>query len=150
MASATEGGAQGDEPNNYFLAEYGTAFRLKFGGSVSVIEGWPKLTFDDEVEEFWSGAALALDGARVEAIVADIHLRYLKAVLVFVPDSWHDGHARVHRPLVVPCEYDAGAVQPGPFRDPIQQVAPAQGRKGTLAAWLQPRRTLLKFLSFDN
>lgn len=87
------------------------------------------LTFYDEVEEFWSGAALALDGACVEAVVGDVHLRYLKAVLVFVPNARHDGHTRVHRPLVVSCEYDAGAVQPGSFRDPIQQVAPAAGKK---------------------
>lgn len=92
------------------------------------------LTFYDEVEEFWSGASLALDGARVETVVGDVHLRYLKAVLVFVPDTRHDGHTRVHRPLVVSCENDAGAVQPGSFRDPIQQVAPAEGRKWNIAA----------------
>ena len=45
------------------------------------------LTFYDQVEEFWARAALALDGARVEAVVGDINLCYLKAVLVFVPDA---------------------------------------------------------------
>lgn len=45
------------------------------------------LTFYDEVEEFWSRAALALDGACVEAVVGDINLRYLKAVLMFVPNA---------------------------------------------------------------
>lgn len=87
------------------------------------------LTFYDEVEKFRSRAPLALDGARVEAVIGDINLRYLKAVLMFVPNARHDGHARVHRPLVVPCEDDAGAVQPGSFRDPIQQVAPAVAEK---------------------
>lgn len=108
------------------------------------------LTFYDEVEEFWSRAALALDGACVEAVVGDINLRYLKAVLMFVPDARHDGHAWVHRPLVVPCEYDAGAVQPGSFRDPIQQVAPAAAEKRNIGC-MNPNRqgTLLKFVSFD-
>lgn len=108
------------------------------------------LTFHDEVEEFRSRAALALDGARVEAVVADVHLRYLKAVLVFVPDARHDGHPRVHRPLVVSCEYDAGAVQPGSFRDPIQQVAPAAAEKRNTGC-MNPNRpgTLVKFVSFD-
>lgn len=81
-------------------------------------------TFHDEVEELWPRVALTLDGARVLAIVAYIHFLYLKAVLVLVPDAGHNGHARVHGPFVVPCEYDARAVQPGAFRDPIQQVAP--------------------------
>lgn len=108
------------------------------------------LTFYDEVEEFWSRAALALDGARVEAIVGDVHLCYLKAVLMFVSDARHDGDARVHRPLIVPCKYDAGAVQPGSFRDPIQQVAPAATEKQN-TDYMNPNRqgTLLKFVSFD-
>lgn len=111
---------------------------------------WQTLTFYDEVEEFWPRAALALDGARVQAIVGDIDLRYLKAVLMFVPDARHNGHARVHRPLVVPCEYDAGAVQPGSFRDPIQQVAPAVAEKWNTGC-MNPNRQgiLLKFVSFD-
>lgn len=81
-------------------------------------------TFHDEVEELWPWVALALDGACVLAVVTYIHFLYLEAVLVLVPDAGHNGHARVHGPLVVPCENDAGAVQPGAFRDPIQQVAP--------------------------
>lgn len=89
-----------------------------------------KRTFHDEVEELWPRVALTLDGARVLAVVAYIHFLYLKAVLVLVPDAGHNGHARVHGPFVVPCEYDARAVQPGAFRDPIQQVAPvAAGQK---------------------
>lgn len=103
-------------------------------GSIPVGVSGRTLTFYDEVEEFWSGAPLTLDGTCVEAIVGDVHLRYLKAVLVFVPNARHDGHPRVHRPLVVSCENDAGAVQPGSFRDPIQQVAPAEGRKWKVAA----------------
>lgn len=81
-------------------------------------------TFHDEVEELRPRVALTLDGARVLAVVAYIHFLYLKAVLVLIPDAGHDGHAWVHGPFVVPCENDAGAIQPGAFRDPIQQVAP--------------------------
>lgn len=43
---------------------------------------------------------------------------------MFVSNAGHNGHTWIHRPLVIPCEYDAWAVQPGSFRDPIQQVAP--------------------------
>lgn len=118
--------------------------------ALSVSVPGPPLTFYDEVEEFWSGAALALDGARVEAVVGDVHLRYLKAVLVFVADARHDGHAGVHRPLVVPREYDAGAVQPGSFRDPIQQVAPAAGKRRNTGCMTRTQEgTPLKLVSFD-
>lgn len=108
------------------------------------------LTFYDEVEEFWSRAAFTLDGACIEAIVGDVHLRYLKAVLMFVPDARHNGHTRVHRPLVVPCKYDAGAIQPGSFRDPIQQVAPTVTEKGNTSCMNPNRqRNHLKFVFFE-
>lgn len=81
-------------------------------------------TFHNEVEELWPWVALTLDGACVLAVVAYIHFLYLKAVLVLIPNTGHNGHAWVHGPFVIPCENDAWAIQPGAFRDPIQQVAP--------------------------
>lgn len=85
-------------------------------------------TFYDQVEDLWLRVALTLNGARVLAVVRYVHFLNLKAVLVFIPNAGHNGDTWVHRPLVVPCEYDAGAVQPGSFRDPIQQVAPTMTR----------------------
>lgn len=81
-------------------------------------------TFYDEVEKLRPWVALALNWTRVQAVIANIHFLYLKAVLVFVSNTGHYGHPRVHGPLVVSCENDACTVQPGSFRDPIQQVAP--------------------------
>lgn len=69
--------------------------------------GLPIRTFYNKVEELWPRVTLTLDGARVLAVVSYIHFLYLKAVLMFVSDTGHDGHTGVHRPLVVPCEYDA-------------------------------------------
>lgn len=81
-------------------------------------------TFHDEIEELWPWVAFALDGACVLAVVAYIHFLYLKAVLMLIPDAGHNGHAWVHGPFVVPRKNDAWAIQPGAFRDSIQQVAP--------------------------
>lgn len=77
-------------------------------------------TFYNEVEQLWPWVALTLNGARVLAVIGYIHPLYLKAVLVFVSDAWHNGHTWVHRPLVISCKYDAWAIQPGSFWDPIQ------------------------------
>lgn len=64
-------------------------------------------TFHNEVEELWPWVAFTLNGACVLAIIGYIHFLYLKAVLVFVPAAGHNGQSWVHRPLVIPCEYDA-------------------------------------------
>lgn len=64
-------------------------------------------TFYNKVEELWPRIALTLNGACVLAVVSYIHLLYLKAVLMFVSNAGHNGHTWIHRPLVIPCEYDA-------------------------------------------
>lgn len=92
---------------------------------------WPARTFYNEVEELWPWVTLTLNRACVKAIISYIHFLYLKAVLMFVSNTGHYGHTWIHRPLVIPCEYDAWAVQPGSFRDPIQQVAPGSTKKDT-------------------
>lgn len=64
-------------------------------------------TFYNKVEELWPWVALTLNGACVLAIISYIHSLYLKAVLMFVSNAGHNGHTWIHRPLVIPCEYDA-------------------------------------------
>lgn len=64
-------------------------------------------TFYNKVEELWPRVAFTLNGACVLAIISYIHLLYLKAVLMFVSNTGHNGYAWIHRPLVIPCEYDA-------------------------------------------
>lgn len=89
-------------------------------------------TFNNKIEELWPWVAFTLNGTSVLAVISYIHFLYLKAVLVFVTNAGHNGHTWVHRPLVISCEYDARAVQPGSFRDPIQQVAPMMTRDASV------------------
>lgn len=89
-------------------------------------------TFNNEVEELWPRVAFTLNGACILAVIAYIHFLYLKAVLMFVANAGNNGHTWVHRPLVIPCKYDAWAIQPGSFRDTIQQVAPMMTRDASV------------------
>lgn len=77
------------------------------------------LTFYNKVEKFWPSVPLTLIWACVLAVIGYVHFLYLKAVLVFVANIGHYRDTGVYGPLVVPCEYDAWAIQPGSFSDPI-------------------------------
>lgn len=73
----------------------------------------------------WLWIALALNRAGIQAVVSHVHFLYLQAVL---PPTRYDGHTGVHGPLVIPCEDDAGTVQPSSFRDSIRS-APRSRKK---------------------
>ncbi|KAG5848025.1 hypothetical protein ANANG_G00132470, partial [Anguilla anguilla] len=71
--------------------------------------------FDAQEDVVGLRVEVVLHDAGVPALVADVHLLNLQAVLVLIPASRHHGNAGIRRPFVISREHDAGAVEPRPL-----------------------------------
>lgn len=77
---------------------------------INTMNEW-RLTLDDEVDMCSAWLGSRLKAARVWTLIGHGHLLNLDGeITVVVVGHWH---SRVQRPLLVPCEQDVGAVQPG-------------------------------------
>jgi len=79
-------------------------------------------TLDDEMDARSLGVIVCLHGAGVGALIVDVHVVYLDAVLGL--GVGEDDHAVVYRPLVIAGIEDGAAVQPCYPCDPVIHGTP--------------------------